>query len=432
LTTDYHRSFEALGMPSVPREDLSGVTAWKRRLAVAWVAQFLCLLGFDFCLPFIPFYIRELGVLDANQVKLWAGAIMSGVAIAMTLVSPLWGWLADRRGPKLMVERAAFGGAITLAAMAFVTNVQQLFVLRVLQGALTGFTLAFIILVSSFVPPSSVGFSLGLMQMGGYLAFSFGPLIGGVLADYLGYRQAFAAAALILVIGGLLVLVLLVEDKPSRTGKTKTNRSMRECARTIAHSGPILAAMLALSAVYAANSASRPILPLFVESLLPNPTLVNISTGITYGVLSFASAISAALLGWLGDRIGYRKILLVCGAGAALTYVGQALSPNLPVLLATTFATGVCVGGLLPTANAILAHTAPKEQQGTVYALSHSFSSGGRVVGPMLGATVAATWGLRSAFATTGALFALTTVWALLTARPKEENLAKGTIGPSG
>ena len=94
---------------------------------------------------------------------------MSGVAVTVTVVSPLWGVLADRRGPKLMVLRAAFGGAITLVAIALVANVQQFFVLRVVQGALTGFAFTFVMLVVALAPPSRMGFSLGIMQFGRHI-----------------------------------------------------------------------------------------------------------------------------------------------------------------------------------------------------------------------------------------------------------------------
>jgi len=403
---------------AVPVGDSSPLGNWKRNLIIAWVAQFLCVTGLSICLPFIPFYIRELGITDTNQVNMWAGAIMSGCSIAMAVVSPLWGLLADRKGAKLMAERAAFGGAITLVAIACVTTVQQLAVIRVIQCALTGMTLAFVMLVSSFVPLSEVGFSLGVMQMGAYLGLSVGPVIGGVVADTFGYRLTFGTAGVLPLVAGVLVFAL-VDDKVVPFKETKANSGTKHGVRTIFHSRPVAGVMFALCAVYMANAALRPILPLHVESLLDNSSLINTSTGTVYGALSAASAISALLTGRLGDRIGQRSVLLICGTGAAFTYTGQALSPNLTVFTLATFATGLFVGGLLPTANAILARTAPREQQGTAYGLSNSISSGGRALGPMFGATVAATWGMRSAFVSAGALLALATVWTALVVKPR-------------
>ena len=399
-------------------EDSAQLGNWKRNLAIAWVAQFLCIIGLDICLPFIPFYIRELGVTDPRQVNIWAGAIMSGCSVAAALVSPLWGFLADRKGPKLMAGRAAFGGAITLVAIALAGTVQQLAVIRWIQCAITGMTLAFVMLVSSCVPLSKVGFSLGLMQMGAWVAFPVGPIIGGIFADSFGYRRIFGAAGVLPLMAGIMVLTLIdgrvgpfMETKPSRTANIKF--------RTILHSRSVVGVVFALSAVYMANSASRPILPLFVESLLRSPGLANIGTGTVYGVFSAAAAISAALTGRLGDRVGYRRVLIVCGAGGSLAYMGQALSPNLTVFIMSVFASGLFFGGLLPITNAILAHTAPKEQLSTAYGVSSSINSGGKAVGPILGATIATTWGMRSTFASAAVLLALITVWIALGVQPR-------------
>jgi DHA1 family multidrug resistance protein-like MFS transporter len=401
-------------------EESSQLGSWKRSLTIAWVAQFLCCMGLTVCIPFIPFYIRELGITDGDQVNMWAGTIMAGCSITVAVVSPFWGFLADRKGPKLMAMRAAFGGAITLIAIAFATTVQQLAVIRVIQCALTGMTLAFVMLVSSCVPLSRVGFSLGLMQMGAYLAFSVGPVMSGIVADNFGYRRTFGAIGVLPLIAGVLVFAL-VDGKFVMPRERKAINGIKHGARAIVHSKSVVGAVLVSSALFMARAVSQPILPLFVESLSPNPSLVNMTTGTVYGAFSAASAISAMLIGRLSDHVGFRNVLLICGAGGSLTYIGQALSPNLTFFIMSTFATGVFVGGMLPTANAILAHTAPKGQLGTVYGLSNSVNSGGRALGPMLGATISTTWGMRSTFVAAAVLLTLVTVWIALGVEPREE-----------
>jgi DHA1 family multidrug resistance protein-like MFS transporter len=400
-------------------EGIGKRSSWKWSLAVAWVAQFLCLVGFDAFFPFIPFYVRDLGVTDPDHVKIWSGIIMSTTAAAMTLVSPLWGLLADRKGTKLMVLRAAFGGAVTLVAMALAQNVQQFFVLRVVQGALTGFNLAFVMLVSSFVPSSRIGSALGMMQMGAYLAFSAGPLLGGVLADYVGYRLTCVFAAGALLLGGLLVVFLLPDSTTQRSAGTG---NLRAGLRAITQSSAVGRVLVIVGAIYLANSLSRPVLPLFVESLMSDLAKVNTGTGALYGAMSFASAISAVWIGRLGDRVGYQRIVLVCAAGVALAYGAQALSPSFTWLVMATLVTGFFIGGLLPTTNAIIARTAPKEVQGTVYGLSNSISSVGRMFGPAMGAGVAAAWGMRYTFALAGFVFGMVAFWLFRDERFRPES----------
>ena len=46
---------------------------WKRNLGFLWAAQVFSLIGFSFALPFVPFYLQELGISGREQVRLWSG-----------------------------------------------------------------------------------------------------------------------------------------------------------------------------------------------------------------------------------------------------------------------------------------------------------------------------------------------------------------------
>ena len=53
---------------------------WQRTLYIMFAAQLLSMIGFAFVLPFLPFYIRELGVTDERLVPVWAGVMTAAVA----------------------------------------------------------------------------------------------------------------------------------------------------------------------------------------------------------------------------------------------------------------------------------------------------------------------------------------------------------------
>jgi DHA1 family multidrug resistance protein-like MFS transporter len=169
-------------MTPAAKENLSPCTnetsPWRSTLFVMFIAQLLSIVGFAFVLPFIPFYIREIGVTDEKLVPIWAGILMAASSLTMTIFAPFWGWLSDRYGRKLMVERAMFAGAIITMDMGIIGNVYQLLILRLLAGALTGTISASIALVSSVLPGTELGFGLGLMQVAVFLGMSLGPWIG--------------------------------------------------------------------------------------------------------------------------------------------------------------------------------------------------------------------------------------------------------------
>ncbi|GAB4412034.1 MAG: multidrug efflux MFS transporter Lde [Anaerolineales bacterium] len=395
---------------------------WRVTLAAAWVAQFLCIVGFNAVGPFYPFYIRALGITDVHQVTLWAGILASTGAVSMALMSPIWGVLADRHGRKIMVVRATFGGALVLGAMALVQSVQQLFVLRLLQGMLTGTVSAFMTLIATIAPPGEVGFALGMMQMAVFGGASVGPLVGGLVADNLGYRWVFGVTGVLLFAGGLLAVLLIHEQFVPPQGKQ--NNGLRAGVHTITHSMPVLGAIVALAGISMSNAVPSPVLPLLVESLQRDPSLVNTATGSVYGANAIGAALAAVLIGRLVDRRGAGVFMLACGVGAVLGNLAQALAPSYGVIAVGAFVLGFSVGGLMVSANATLARKAPKEQQGAIYGMSNSTGSAGSALGPMLGASVATAWGMRAPFATAAALMALVTGWVALTLQPRRTEAA--------
>ena len=93
---------------------------WRRNLALVWTAQFLATAGFCFATPFIPFYIKEIGVSEQAQVSLWAALFVAAGNLALLLSAPCWGFISDIYGRRLMVLRASFVCGLLMPLMAFV------------------------------------------------------------------------------------------------------------------------------------------------------------------------------------------------------------------------------------------------------------------------------------------------------------------------
>jgi DHA1 family multidrug resistance protein-like MFS transporter len=384
------------------------VEAWRRNLYLIWISQLVAISGFAIVFPFLPYYVQELGVTELHEVELWSGALFATQAITMAIFAPIWGALSDRYGRKLMVQRAMFGGAVTLAAMGFVQDVWQLAVLRAIQGMLTGTVSAATTLVASSTPRERSGYALGLLQMAVWSGASVGPLLGGLVADTWGYRAAFWVTGILLFVAGLMVWRFVEEDfTPPARDRSQPGGGFWEGVRLVLHQRPLLSLF---SIRFIARLAVRligPVLPLFVQSLVPPTARIATITGLISGVQAGTSAIGAVTLGRASDRIGYRRVLLACIVAGAILYVPQFFVTTPWQLLILQGAVGLVMSGVLASISALLARLAPDGRQGAVYGVDASVVSTANAIGPMLGASIAAAIGLRAPFLLTAGALAL-------------------------
>ena len=381
---------------------------WRRNLTIIWVTQLVAISGFSIVFPFLPYYVQELGVTDLRDVELWSGVLFATQAVTMAIFAPIWGTLSDRYGRKLMVQRAMFGGAVTLAAMGFVQDVWQLAVLRAVQGMLTGTVSAATTLVASSAPRERSGYALGLLQMAVWSGASVGPLLGGLVADTWGYRAAFWVTGVLLFVAGLAVWRFVEEDfVPPARDKDKSGGGFWDGVKLVIHQRPLVSLFSIRFIVRLGIRLIGPVLPLFVQSLVPPAARLATITGLISGVQAGTSAIGAVTLGRASDRIGYRRVLLACTVAAVILYVPQFFVTTVWQLLILQGAVGLVMSGVLASISALLATLAPEGRQGAVYGVDASVVSAANAVGPMLGASVAAAIGLRAPFLLTAGTLAL-------------------------
>jgi DHA1 family multidrug resistance protein-like MFS transporter len=373
--------------------------SWKRNLYIIWAAELVAIAGFGVMGSFLPFYVQDLGITEAGAVELWSSAVFASHAVMMTIFSPIWGSLADRYGRKIMVERAMFGGAVVLAAMGLVQNVGQLVLLRAIQGALTGTVTAATTLVASSAPRERAGYALGLLQTAVWGGASIGPLLGGVIADAWGYAATFWVTGGLLFVAGLVVWRYVVEDfVPLPRDKSRPDGGFWYGLRLVVRDRALLSLFSVRLIVRTATRLMAPVLPLFIQALAPTVTRIASLTGLVSATSAGTSAVGAVTLGRASDRLGYRRVLLICTLGVAVIFVPQFFVTNPWQLLVLQGMMGFVMSGVLASISALMANLAPEGRQGAVYGVDASVVSMANAVGPMLGGTVAATWGLRAPF----------------------------------
>lgn len=363
------------------------------------------MIAFSFVFPFLPLYVRELGVTEIGAAARWAGGIGAASAITMTFAQPLWGRLADRYGRRLMVLRSLAAASVTLTLMGLVQAPWQLLILRLLQGALTGTLAASNALVAASVPRARLGASLGFMQVALFIGTSAGPLLGGGIAERLGFRAAcFAAGGLMLVALGLVSLFVHESFTPP-TPETPRHGPIAEARALLAMPGLLLVLGVGF-AIHCGSSALSPILSLFVHELSAGINAAGVA-GIIMAGTGVTSALAAVIVGRLGDRWGYRRLLPLALLGAAIVSLPQAFVRDPEQLFGLRLLLGLFLGGLLPTTNALLAGLVPDARRGAAFGLSGSAASLANAIGPLGGALLASAVDMRTVFVATATLYAV-------------------------
>lgn len=158
--------------------------------------------------PFLPLFLQQLGLTEPEEVRIWSGLIFSANLLTAFIFSIVWGKLGDRYGRKSMLVRAGIGMAVTVTLMGFATDHIQLLLLRLANGAVSGFAPAAVALVAVNTPKEKNGYALGILHSGSMAGTFCGPLLGGALADWFGFRAVFSFLGIGIFAAAMMIIFL--------------------------------------------------------------------------------------------------------------------------------------------------------------------------------------------------------------------------------
>lgn len=373
-------------------------------------------------LPFISLYIESFGDFSTRYVQNWSGLIFGVTFITAFIFSPIWGKIGDKYGRKKILFLSAFGMGLSLFLMGFANSVWQLFFLRLFMGVFTGFIPMSQAFISTQTPKKHAGRVLGTLQTGSITGNLFGPLLGGVLADYVGFSTTFKWTALALFVSALLVVATKEYRLKDKKG-TKSSYSSKEVfTHLIKH--PVLLNVLFISIlIQAAHFSIQPILSLYVSEI-HGPESLAFFSGIAFSAAGLGNLMMAKQWGKIGDRIGYIKVLTVLLFVAAIVYLPGGFVTSIWQLIIIRFLLGLSIGGIVPVRVAYIRQEAPIAMQGEVLGYSTSLRFLGNIIGPVLGGVVSGYFGFSAVFVTTSAILAISGI-ILLSAMHRHQEEAR-------
>ncbi|KXN69216.1 MFS general substrate transporter [Conidiobolus coronatus NRRL 28638] len=139
---------------------------------------------------------------DYSKVSLTVTYFLVSIAIF-----PLfWSVLADAYGRRWFILASMIIFTLSSIVCAFSTSVEMLIIFRVLQGLGSSAALVISIgVIADIFPKDEMGRAVGFCSIGMLIGPVFGPIIGGYMTQYLGWKSLFYLCA---GLGGVLVIFM--------------------------------------------------------------------------------------------------------------------------------------------------------------------------------------------------------------------------------
>lgn len=175
-------------------------------------------LGIGIIAPLLPVYAKRMG---ADGVLV--GLIFSTFSISRLIFMPMAGALSDRYGRKSFLMTGLFLYALCSAAYIVALQAWSLVGIRFLQGAASAMILPIAMAaVADLTESEKAGEAVGTFNAPIYLGLGFGPLMGGVIADWISIEVNFLIMGLLSLLSLFLVLAFM-----PRIGERKRKAPIR-------------------------------------------------------------------------------------------------------------------------------------------------------------------------------------------------------------
>lgn len=344
-----------------------------RALAILFIVQFLVMVGFGIVIPILPFLVQKLG---GDAISL--GIFMSAYSVMQFFFAPFWGRLSDRIGrrPVLLIGLSGYGGTFILFGL--VHNLYALIAIRAISGMISSATLpTAMAYLADITEEGERSKSMGMVGAAMGLGMVFGPALGGWFGHFSFSLPFFVAGGL-----ALAVIPFAWTFLPETLRKPDNNKKKRA-----KHSWRVIENPLFI--LFAFNFVLSFTMAMF-ESTFAWLAAAKVGfgpaqLGATFAIIGiFGIIVQGMLIGKLVKRFGDANLVKFGSMLCALGLVFIFLAPNTMFLITSTIVFMIGNSLMGPTSSSLVTKQST-EGQGAALGLFQSFSSLGRILGPVVG-----------------------------------------------
>lgn len=350
----------------------------KLALLLLMFNMFITMSGIGLVIPIMPNFLKEF---SATAKVL--GYLISIIAFAQFIFSPIAGSLSDRIGRKKLIIFGLLLNGSCQILFGLATDLWQLFILRFLYGVGSAFIVPPIMAFAADITTMDErGKAMGMIGAAISFGFMIGPGIGGALSN-VSLHFPFFVAGIAAIIAAILSLLFLPKTAPTIVEVPAGNNIIREMIRSIKTPYFILLVVVFVFSFGIANfQATLSMFLTYKFHYTPNDIAILMTVGGFVGVI-----VQGLLLGRLFKRFGEMNIILVSLVVAAISMLGIIFVSGFFVILfvACTFQTATTI--IRPAVNTLISKVAGHEQ-GYAAGMNNAYMSLGNMIGPALAGTL--------------------------------------------
>jgi DHA1 family tetracycline resistance protein-like MFS transporter len=379
----------------------------RSRLTIIFLTVFIDLLGFGIVLPLLPYYAHQF---HASGVA--AGALIGVYSAMQFITAPLWGRWSDRIGRRPVILISLVGSTVSYLLFAAADGIGLLFVSRILAGVAGASIPVAQAYIADVTTESERAHGMGLIGAAFGLGFVFGPVIGGLLAQY-GHHAPGLAATAICGTNLLAAVWRLPESLPREQRHARPTTHPLLQWRVVSSRPQIVTLVFLFAAVVFCFSTMETTLSLLCA------TAYRMSASHIYWLFGYMGVMTTLMQGGVVGRLARRmdETRLV-SVGTALLALGLAAAPFTPPLIPLLVALGAIAVGqgiASPLLSSLLSKASPGKERGEVLGVSQSLGSLARIFGPLWGGLLFDRAGPAGPYVTTAVVMVVATgvAWSL-------------------
>jgi len=315
---------------------------------------------------FFPLYATDLG---ASPTEI--GLIATIVGVFVTVLSPVGGWAVDRYRRVTLYALGPIIGAVGVLLVLLAPTwgwVIPGYVISCLPGVLVG--PALFGLVSDLGPEETRGSRFALQAVAAGICGAIGPMLGGYIYQYLGYRAFLVGQA------GMLVLAGLIRTKvrdPREAHRRETGYhppslilGLRQAVRQMGASSQFRAFLVMVVLFQFAASAVGSLTSVFMREVVG---VSEARMGILFTLAGAAGILGSLAGGVASDKMGKRPIFAIAIFGFSLGMACLVAARSMAALTLVFIFQGLATNLASPVFQSYFAEVTERESRGTSFSV---------------------------------------------------------------